>query len=265
MHDPMTVAFEIYYPWHKRFWQTYNQHLLEKKPKYHEPFITIWHVDPEKDGTDDSCGWFMRSRHGDKNIFEKIIKEFDFNWDSYWKNENDHVYYTGYFKPDGTMNMSLHGIVLDLFFRAAYIIFNYDHKKSEKYLNKNLAQILHFAENPIDSLHNSITRKFEKACGEEYNAHVRQEWIKTTASVIYGYILRDIRPWWKHPRWHIHHWHIQIHPLQKIKRYLFDRCAICKKGFKWGEIPLGNWDGNKIWHQSCDAKIRPPDKIIEQN
>lgn len=37
MHDPMTVAHEI-----KIFGRC---------------FITIWHVDPEADGTDDSCGW----------------------------------------------------------------------------------------------------------------------------------------------------------------------------------------------------------------
>lgn len=36
MHDPKTVAHEI---------RIKNWHL-----------VTIWHVDPETDGTDDSCG-----------------------------------------------------------------------------------------------------------------------------------------------------------------------------------------------------------------
>ena len=259
MHDPSTVAFEIYYPWHKRFWQTDSQYMMEKNSKFHTPFITIWHEDPETDGSDDSCGWFMRSKHGDKKILEKIIKEFEFNWDSNWTSENNNRYYTGYFRPDGTMNMSIHGIVLDLFFRAAHIVFNCNHKKKDKYINKNLARILHFAENPIDSLHTSITRKFENACGEPYSEASRKEWIQTTASIIYGYILRDARPWYKHPRWHIHHWHFQIHPLQGIKRYLFDRCVICKKGFKWGETPITNWDCNKIWHEGCDKELRPPE------
>lgn len=49
MHDPMTVAFEIKYPWK-------NGRLTDLFPKgYRDPFITIWHVDPEKDGSDDSC------------------------------------------------------------------------------------------------------------------------------------------------------------------------------------------------------------------
>jgi len=256
MHDPSTVAFEIYYPWHKRFWQTYSQYLMEKNSKFHTPFITIWHNDPETDGSDDSCGWFMRSKHGDKKILEKIIKEFKFNWDSSFTGENNHTYYTGYFKPDGTINMSIHGIVLDLFFRATYIVLNHNFKKTDKYLNKNLAQILHFVENPRDSLHTSITRKFENACGQEYNARVRKEWIERTASIIYGYILRSVRPWYKHPRWHIWHWSFQIHPLQGINRYLFHRCAICKKGFKWNECVFGNWDGDKIWHSRCNKETK---------
>lgn len=49
MHDPMTVAFTIPYPWFRR---------SELFPEgYHDPFITIWHVDPERDGSDDSCDW----------------------------------------------------------------------------------------------------------------------------------------------------------------------------------------------------------------
>lgn len=63
MHDPMTVAFEIRYPW-----LAYSKAERASRPKdgfrqtYREPFITIWHVDPEKDGTDDSCDWFNSKR-----------------------------------------------------------------------------------------------------------------------------------------------------------------------------------------------------------
>ena len=55
MYDPLTVAFEIRSPFREkpsRLW-----------PKgYRPPFITIWHKDPERDGTDDSCDWFGRKR-----------------------------------------------------------------------------------------------------------------------------------------------------------------------------------------------------------
>lgn len=53
MHDPMTGAFEIKYPW------------LSQWPDgtpYRPTFVTIWHVDPEKGGSDDSCDWWGKRR-----------------------------------------------------------------------------------------------------------------------------------------------------------------------------------------------------------
>ncbi len=48
MHDPMTVAFEIKYPW--------KEGVSEMFPTgFRDTFLTLWHVDPEKDGTDSSC------------------------------------------------------------------------------------------------------------------------------------------------------------------------------------------------------------------
>lgn len=34
---------------------------------------------------------------------------------------------------------------------------------------------------------------------------------------------RRTRGW----RWHVHHWKIQIHPLQQLRRRLFTRCEVC--------------------------------------
>lgn len=48
MHDPLTVAFEIRSP---------IKHITPMGYEYHNPIVTIWHRDPESDGTDDSCGW----------------------------------------------------------------------------------------------------------------------------------------------------------------------------------------------------------------
>ena len=70
MHDPMTVAFEIRSPIKRK-----NKFFPEG---YRQSLVTIWHVDPEKDGTDDSCGWFMRSRHGDQATLKKIAKAYEF-------------------------------------------------------------------------------------------------------------------------------------------------------------------------------------------
>ena len=54
MHDPMTVAFTIRRPWKDR--RQSNERFA-----YYPPIVTIWHVDPERDGSDDSCDWFNRA------------------------------------------------------------------------------------------------------------------------------------------------------------------------------------------------------------
>lgn len=84
MHDPMTVAHEIYLGPKKK-----------KNGHYRSPLITIWHVDPETDGTDDSCGWFIRKRHVNKSILEKVQKEFEFQFkNNYWFNESGYPIYS---------------------------------------------------------------------------------------------------------------------------------------------------------------------------
>lgn len=252
MHDPSTVAFEIRYPW-----KAYKNPRNSFEKDYRESFITIWHEDPETDGTDDSCGWFIRARHADKTVLEKIIKRFEFDWDRTYTSDrgedntdNVRIYPVGLFRPNGDPYLSVHAIVLNLFRMATWEMMG--ERKATKYINNHLADILIFAENPFDSLHDIIIRKFEKGCNEPYTKRERDERLRRLAAIIYTYILRDIRPWYKHPRWHIHHWRFQIHPWQRIRRLLFDRCCICKKRFK-GETPMSNWGGTAIWHQKCEV------------
>jgi hypothetical protein len=59
------------------------------------------------------------------------------------------------------------------------------------------------------------------------------------------------RPWWKHPRWHIWHWRIRIHPLRDLIRWIFDRCSHCGGRFRWKEGKVGNWNGDQVAHFSC--------------
>ena len=62
--------------------------------------------------------------------------------------------------------------------------------------------------------------------------------------------MRHHRPWWRHPRWHFRHWRFQLHPLQQLKRVLFERCATCGKGFRWGYSPTST--GNDDLHH-CEC------------
>lgn len=231
MHDPQCVAFDIYLGRKKK-----------KNGQYRSPFITIWHVDPEKDGTDDSCGWFLRNRHLPKELIEKVQKEFEFNFKhNYWFNEA------------GYPQFSTIGTAVNMYSSAAWQLFMWldndnptDRAKRRKnrFMRKYLYQIIHFAENPTDSLHSSITMKF--------GVENKDERCRSFVSIVLGDIMRKLRPWYKHPRWHIHHWRIQFRPWQRFKRRFIDKCSICgKRGFKGAA--MGDWNGTRLWHEECDG------------
>lgn len=85
MHDPSTVAHEIKSPF-----QDKPSKLFPKG--YRHSLVTIWHVDPERDGTDDSCGWFIRGRHlsvADKALAHSLIENEHDNV-RYWFPDCDH-------------------------------------------------------------------------------------------------------------------------------------------------------------------------------
>lgn len=164
MFDPMTVAFEIKYPWKRK-----SAHFLEG---YRDTFITVWHKDPCKDGTDNSCDW-----HG--------------------------------------------------------------HKRKLSDSEKKMSQAIWHLETILDN------RPFFP----DHEAHLRFQEVKNAM-----WDLRKVKGFRIHPRWHVWHWRIQVRPLQKITQWLFDRCAICKKGFRYGESRIGNWDGDSVWHHECNHK-----------
>ena len=71
------------------------------------------------------------------------------------------------------------------------------------------------------------------------------------------------RRWWQHPRWHVRHWQLQIHPINTLKRWLFSRCCRCGKRFSWGYSPVtGQWNNpgpgwftgeENVYHSDCDS------------
>jgi hypothetical protein len=248
MHDPMTVAHEIYLGSKKR-----------KNGNYRTPIITIWHVDPETDGTDDSCGWFIRGRHLDKKLIDEVAKEFEYEWDRTHIGDNGYVYNCGWFSPEGDNVLSVMGIMLNMYIYAAKILLNKGGKigpgkmwdKAYSFVKKHYVEIMYFSENNRDSMRDSIVRKFQRGCNEEYTPKKRMEMIQEFARTISSDIIRRNRKWYQHPRWHIHHWKIQFHPFQQLKRRYWDKCCMCgKRGFKGSAN--GDWSGTKIWHPECD-------------
>lgn len=225
MHDPMTVAFEI-----KSIFKTFNN--INKKiwPNgYRNTWVTIWHVDPEKDGSDDSCGWsFPKTTEMQYDIVKKVAKQE----------------YNTYYDTNGNLNTDGFTFIYSLFTRMNRALFSGDQLKA-----KYLPDILSGITNPIDNYSYHINNKIDK---EEF---------QRLLFCITRNILRLRRSWYQHPKWHFWHWKIQIICIHNLKRYLFSRCNKCGGMFQYGESPVsGSWHGNgpkwfigekNIYHTKC--------------
>lgn len=233
MHDPMTVAHEIKYPWR-------NKH------GYRNSIITIWHVDPEKrncNRKDDSCGWFSPPySEEEKSKIDKLIKEQYSNlFAKKIAYEEDKSYaYVCY-------NQDCFGAIYWMW-RAMKNLLN---KKvawqfGVPLTNKEYQYIYQLATNPVDNFQHHMKGIMEP--GQK-----GFEAFEEFCFLIYRCYRIYYRPWYKHPRWHIRHWKIQFHPWQQFKRRYLDKCCECgKRGFK-GSV-YGDWNGTKTWCNDCEEK-----------
>lgn len=71
----------------------------------------------------------------------------------------------------------------------------------------------------------------------------------------------------RNDRWrmHVHHWQIQIAPMQKLKMFLFERCEECGRRYAWGYAPVSHqWDKpgarwfrveRRAFHHECSSLV----------
>lgn len=252
MRDPMTTAFEIRYPW-----RAYRNARNEWERTYRHSFITIWHMDPEKDGSDDSCGWFS----------PKLSKDQKARMDSIAGDEAR----SPWFMASRTKQIDS-PTEAETLLRQAFMLVG--KVMSRQHLCKPAIRPVTFEEasawaclmtaNSVDNFRSSLAF----LPGWHSNSQEDQEWNRKDAAqrffyAIARYILRERRPWYRHPRWHLKHWKIQIHPLLAFKRWAFSRCSKCGRGFAWGESPVtSSWNSTgpqwfrsekNIWHGNCDS------------
>jgi len=243
MYDPCTVAHEIRYPWAK--------HITTLKDgsvhKYHEPIVTIWHVDPEAPGRgnrkDDSCGWFRPPMTEGERVRIREIGEREWG-DIFGKRraiQEGASYASVCYEP------STYDAIYWAWRRIKHeeqkrVIWKYGTRPTRGELH----EIYELASNPVDNLRVSVREvNSAEACGAFF-------------LTVYRCYQRYHRPWWRHPRWHVHHWRLQVHPWQKFKRWAFERCADCGKGFTWGYSPWGHINDDRRYHTECRPQAHSP-------
>lgn len=224
MHDPMTVAFDC------------------------RPLFTIWHVDPEADGSDDSCGW----------AFPRLTAQQQSNLSWLAGCEARSPWFLREAAKVAESPADTEALLRGAFLAVARML---RVRLSIAAATRHAAAFLHEpADNPRSMLCHlpGWHTNFEEDT-EERRKDAASRLFVTLARIL----LRERRPWWRHPRWHVRHWKIQVHPVETFKRWAWSRCCRCGGRFAWGEAPVsGSWTSPgprwfrgepSIYHSDCGA------------
>lgn len=257
-YDPQTVAHEIKYPWraHSKKWCDARG----VKPNdflrtYHSSFITIWHVDPERPNTgnrrDDSCGWFDRTPGEYADAVAYVLRDQGFvhevNLALSRRVVTNAVFYDGISEEQLSWPRLSAADSLAVVWLVAQELetrrwWNGQNGKSGAHGAPWYAKPFMRQRSVIDSVSSLAL------CSHDNLSSVENP--EQLVRLIAAALNRRFKPWWRHPRWHVHHWKLQVHPWQQFKRWAFARCAGCTKGFRWGESVWGYGDA-RIFHDTC--------------
>ena len=260
MHDRMTVAHEIKYPWrcNPRRPQHMNEtdFCYEFDQGYRESFVTIWHVDPGLHGSDDSCGWFTPP-FSEETL--EICKSLAFD-------EARAPWFFATMAKANTDPILCERLLFGAFVMVSRCLANRRVLRKPVSVDEAMRWAAEGTYNSVDNFrgalcflsgYHSNSYHDGELNTEEEDRFFREEQAKSFFGSIAGWIFRDRRPWYRHPRWHLWHWKFQVHPLQLLHRWIFDRCNKCGGRFDYGETPIGEWSGKRIWHTRCDESSKP--------
>lgn len=204
MHDPMTVAFTIKYPWRA---YPRSERTDDFKKHYRKGFITVWHVDPEADGSDDSCGYSIPHLNDEQRSLLRGLA---------WVEAHHPQFMTCRAKRwtggRAEAEVAYRGLLIHVAKRAGIPI-TFDQAAHQASLDlhqpdcSDTANVFCF----LPGWHTT---------SETDSLQDREDVFYARVCTIARWMLIDRRPWWRHPRWHIHHWRIQCHPLQALRRWL---------------------------------------------
>jgi hypothetical protein len=208
--------------------------------------VDIWHVDPESDGSDDSCGWsYVR-------VPQDIRRELEFAAGCEARDP--------WLLADVSKRpLSVVDAERKLAHAIVYVARVCKVRCSLKRAERLAGDLIH---NQVDNLRSSLC--FLPGWHSNYDED-RQADRHRSAHELYIALARILltraRPWWRHPRWHFWHWKINVAPIQTFKRWAWSRCCKCGGRFTWGYSPVTDqWNGKgprwfagepHVYHSKC--------------
>lgn len=237
MHDPCHVVHEIRYPlWehkphpiikhgYRRGSRQEWERMSEKERRgrdamwprgYRNPLITIWHVDPESDGSDSSC----------RNALSRLtVKQRERLRALAWNEARDpHFLKRRGTEWNGTMAEAesyWRGLMLVVAEWAGIPV-------TLDYATEWAAKLVHTPD-CCPPRHKLCFEPGYHTNLKEDTREQREDRFFGICQWIAGHLIERRQPWWKYPKWHFWHWRIQVHPLQNWWHRNFAKCDVCGK------------------------------------
>lgn len=214
----------------------------------------VWHIDPEKPAqgqrTDDSCGWFDRRPREYAEAVNELLRDtaamHDIRltldrrktvpmpfYEGISEPHTDPDTVQGYPRLTQADTLALVLMVARQLERTRWWRKRYPASwwKRPFIRERNVNEVaFDLALNPVDNLSSSD----DAAC---------------LVRLIAGALHRHFKPWWKHPRWHVHHWQVNVDLARNLRR-MFQPCATCGKRLGFGVSPGDPGDGTHH-HMKC--------------
>ena len=208
----------------------------------------IWHIDPERPNTgnrqDDSCGWFDR-RAGE---YQAAVDDFMLD-DGAMQDVRSALgrmewhrsaYLTDY--PESQRGFDM----LPMSDSVAVVLMIALHLERRRWWDKHRPAA--FWRKPFLRERNVQSHAFSLALNTNDNLRT-VDTPEHMVKLIAASLNREFRPWWKHPRWHVHHWQVRFDLVHNLKR-MFQRCATCRKRLGFAYCPTVRVTGSHH-HSEC--------------
>lgn len=166
--------------------------------------IQLWHVDPEKDGTDDSCGW----------AFPKLTKDQLAQMETMAELEARKPWFQSCMEREIRDPCAAESLLFGVFVAVARRL---GLRIDVGQIGLLCSELVH---DPFENLRDSLCHLpgYHSNFKEDREDQRRYTAMRLFCCVARN-LMREQRPWWRHPRWHVRHWQLNIPALHALRRW----------------------------------------------
>ena len=221
--------------------------------------VDIWHIDPERrvegQRTDDSCGWFDRRPGQYAEAAEELLSDttamHDIKLALSRRKTVPMPFYEGISRPRTNPDKIEGYPRLTQADTLALVLMIARQLERTRWWRKRYPAV--WFRRTLIRERNVNDLAFDLALNATDNlSSIEQP--ESIVRLIAAALNRRFRPWWRHPRWHVHHWKVNIDLARNLRR-MFQRCDGCGNRLGFGYSPTVG--GGRAFHSGCYGKGGP--------